>query len=592
MKRFPLEKLVLAGCLAVFVAMPNTARANIEIGTYVESSWTGTPCAGASPKPSWLDAANAWRNWIYTNGVWDVCDSTVSNLYAYYFHDRTYDSYGFDHNYIDKYDLAMLLTHGGAGTAPNWEYTARMTFTSTGEDCHARQSKMVYGDVSGQTYTGDLEVLILPGCNGLFYCNNQSWKFQEYLHLINAFHGTTHTGDELDTHLVAFADDGYDESISDSWFSNLHYQAGVYWHCPVSIARADTVAHAQEYIFEETYYLTKPNYPPFTSFVRRKFNTCDPGVAGPTDGDTFANTDCGSDKSTGGKTTPAPEVSLEELAIAYEAIEKTMLVEPTAVGSEIWSLEAFANLVGVKPDETIRNQTNVKLVSYYDKEMVSFEDCMNKHAEKAFFGNGDLDVERVSTTYCSGFARFHKRIAKQDQKNGRLTYIDSLRGLTGELPTKEEAIDQAWRIFDDLGLSDIEVADVRADTVDLDAIDGSGNVVFESLPEKEIVSFERKVNGLKVDGAKFIVVVGHRGIEKIDVRWPALNIGDVRGKIWKEVEKDLSLLNLKTINYAWFEYVQGADGAYIPALKVIGDEETSEIYDEGAQETKTVFLAS
>ena len=280
-------------CLSTLVVQAETG--DVEVGCFYASSWTSTDYECGTKKHakgSWDDVAIAWRDRM---DLWNDASTCKTGLYESWFQDPSMDADGSDYNRIDRHDVAMLLTHGGVNN--DWKYRAKMQNKTAENICSARQEHMLYGDRSNvrSLQNGDLEILILPGCNGLHYCTCWKWDFSHELHVINAFHGVATTGMEFVDRMKDYAFDGLFESASNAWFSNAYYKTpGMNrWQCPVVLAEADTAAHAQDLLTDERWWdVFDVDYTSASEGTRWFYTYCDPGPPGPEGGDTKGNTTC------------------------------------------------------------------------------------------------------------------------------------------------------------------------------------------------------------------------------------------------------------------------------------------------------------
>ena len=284
-------------CL-IFLFTASDANAQYEISTAYETNWgdDGYYSCGNSnyDNEDWEDIAFAFRDTLEDNYPYsDTYSTTYSELKSSRFSDPNYYTNAVDYDYFDDADIGFLLTHGGLNSsdefgamASNWWYSG-----SPVNYCNSAQEDMYYGDNYG-VHKGDMEHFIFAGCNGLHYCTCWKWNFTFQLHGIHAFHGSTAINIYDTDRFVNFVNDGFDESVSDSWISHMRWNNGAYSFCPVTVTAADTIAHAQDYMFDEEFYPLMGDYPPFTHKVRRKYSSCDPGYPGSSSGYNFYDTVC------------------------------------------------------------------------------------------------------------------------------------------------------------------------------------------------------------------------------------------------------------------------------------------------------------
>ena len=537
-------------------------------GTYYEHNWSSSydDCGTyLKNKGSWIDVAEAWYYAMIDFGhavSWVINDT----LYQWEFHDPNYDP-GYDYMYIDDADIAMLLTHGGCSASSNWEYSALMSRKDYYGDCYANQLDMVYGDDATSTPKGDLEALIIPGCHGLHYCNNWKWDFDHELHSINAFHGETHTGYELVPKMEDFVSDGYDESISDAWMSIMHYTAGSYWQCPVTVTRADNSTHAQNYMFDETFYLEFGDYPPDTYGLRRKYSTCDPGLPGPTHGDTYANTTCVAKSSSPSTISPVSTLPISEIESAfYQNYNSFLIAGKYYFGTENISLNTFGGVVGIgKIDEVnFKNAGNVeRQISHSTIQKMTPDEILKKYDE--------LNSEEDSV--CEETDNLYKQIIKKNHAKDRLVYIDTLHTFSGAMPDDNDLETSAWAMFDQLGLPKEEIGDVYVDHIELDSHDKNTGTVSNPVHIQTVVLFTRSANGFDFENSQFYAIYGHDGkLKKVEANWPKLEFhsGAVL-KEWKDIELEIGqkTSSIKDFSFMYDAVELGGVRKFVPTIRII-----------------------
>lgn len=238
-------------------------QAGREAKMYAVTTWD-SDCSGGT-RSSWDNMVDAWYDEISDSGyevagscLWGHCDdyfpkdgSLVNgNVINSKFADASVVAWGADSSYLDDADAAMVAWHGSDASG-NYKGSMRVNEAGDG-NCKIARSEMALGDT-------DMEFLHISSCNSMDDNQWSSWLgAYDGLHQIDAFHGNMwissgRTGDYQD-----FADDAFDEDMSDAWVDNMYdgsvYNDGSYYdQCPVAHAAGSSESDVLSRLNSERY---------------------------------------------------------------------------------------------------------------------------------------------------------------------------------------------------------------------------------------------------------------------------------------------------------------------------------------------------
>lgn len=552
----------------------------VEFETFFESTWTlppNTECGSFENAYACAHhGSNAWA--IAINDIGEARSmATFANLFEYNVEDADYSPGMNDHAWLDDGDVGILWTHGGSGWAPNWQYSALMSHTVNGAySCNSIQSQMVYGDEGGSD-GGDLEVLILPGCNGLHYCLSWDWNHTEDLHTVNAFHALSwHSDATAKDRMEDLAYEAYDNSVSSAWMSIMRYEApGGRWNCPVSVAKADTIANAQAYLYNETLNLEYGDKTPNRA-VRRKFSRCDPGNPGPAHGDTFENTNCSAKNISeimGNTLCHSKSDIFSAIQQAVEASEERLNSPEQASGTKMLSLADFAEIVNfsrhgktksihkiISDDGRREKWTQLSNVSKFTEEQLR-----DRWAKKEILNDDD--------GMCDEDAIFHKEVVMQDNFRQRLVYINTHGNHRGTLPGDSQLTSRAYSLIRETGLPEHEISDFQIDHIEEDTRNEETGDVSEARHVATMIQFSRKVNGYPVRNSTIDVTFGPENqLQRVAVEWPQVLVPEGLTWLgWEAIEKKIEDIaeDIDTFGIEYIPYDNADNRQFVPALVVI-----------------------
>jgi hypothetical protein len=569
--------MISAFTCIILIGYAKDSNADFELATAVEHSWTSPEnnCGtSAHAKPSWLDAADAFQARLRQHDVVIGSGLWITTLYENHYHDTDFDPNGYDQGVFDSADVGMLLTHGSNGSSSGWHYGAMMSRSSGTNDCSANQDYMVYGDLTSSD--GDLEVLILPGCNGLHYCLGWKWNYEEQLHTINALHGSSFTTNELDDHMIDFVDDGFYQSISQSWWTNMHYDVSDLWNCPVSIARHIDHSGAYNFLYNEQFDSWYSDAANDNYGLRVKYSSCDPGAPGDEDneGDDYYSQSCSSKSATmGNDKLSAPNVvDINQIkASFYDIYERLLNVNEQGAGSEYISLESLRNEVGM---ENIDEKSELKFgdsrisvwIAYYDEYKITPEEFDSLYEDE------DI-AESLESGVCDETSYLYKKSLRKDAARGRVVFVDNKMNTKGEMADDEEVENIAWDLYDKMGLPRNEVEKIIIDHLEEDLQDKKSDEILNITQIATAISFVRSLNGLRFDTSKYLLFMGPgKQIQKLDINWPTLSFPEnIKIKSWSDIEEEIKKGDNDVIKY-WFTYsTDDSSGVrkYVPTLNLL-----------------------
>jgi hypothetical protein len=122
----------------------------------------------------------------------------------------------FENDHVDEPDAVLVGLHGGVGTGGRWNAIVRVNEPGDG-NCTSWQGHMRFGN-------SDLEFLHMVSCHSM---NQDVWELEwqdsfSRLHQAEGFHGVTRSSRFYAHRYESFAQDGFENSIAQSWIDHLY----------------------------------------------------------------------------------------------------------------------------------------------------------------------------------------------------------------------------------------------------------------------------------------------------------------------------------------------------------------------------------